>query len=124
MKNIIFVLLISSLGLNAMELDQGKSKYIKVPDNKIYSYQRLCRDKVYESGLYTTMFSGSLAFKHIRQNRVVFTMFSAFAMAHSYLLYRGVRAHNLAKQGLMERTGIDVYEVLKKERERVKDSDQ
>src|SRR6266576_2856661 len=91
MKNIIFVLFISSLSLNAM-----------MPDHKMDMHRKRCKDHLNRGMIYMTMNCVPFLSKTVRQDKVVFPMVSFLAIAQGYFLYNRFMTYRLAQKGIID----------------------
>jgi hypothetical protein len=87
----IFAVLISCSGLNAM-----------MPDHKMDRHRKRCKDDLDKSMIYMTMNCSPFLFKEIRQNKILFPMVSFLAVAQGYFLYNRFMTYRLAQKGIID----------------------
>ncbi len=88
MKNIAFVLFISSLSINAM-----------LPDHKMDMHKKRCKDDLNKGMIYMAMNCSPFAFKTIRQDKKLLPIVSFLAVVQGYFLYDKFMNHRSAQRG-------------------------
>ena len=88
MKNMIFVLLISSLSINAMQTN-----------HKMDLHRKRCKDDLNKGIVYMAMNCSPFMFKTIRQDKKLLPIVSFLAVAQGYFLYNTFMNYRLAQRG-------------------------